>query len=388
MRNLAAFALTALTLSSTLALAAPDPPTGTTTVPIGSHPLEVWPYTTSDFKNASDPVNLVFPASDPREVRQALMALSGNRTPPFPNQAPFNCTWTDAMGYEQAAWAETEGWVGAEVQLACVTPGAPLGNPFRFHIRLFRQGADTLGNAHFEFLIPGTGEHQVLSWDFARSFVTLDMARTGTLTTAGDAPMIPGGSFRAVRRPVYDGLVNGGAIPILALVNLYPLPVGLPAGADVPIPTNGAAAILAAAITLAPSQSKTLTETAVTYDIVVPKPFCATGPADLVRLQGPVRFALRVHTNPSGKYERTYALGGQLTVTPMAPLPGGGFVPVGDPVRSLVQEIHGAKLTDHYGQVTENVAQVLLGNPVQVLAWRFTAGQRDDFDRLLSCGVQ
>ena len=251
MKTLAALAVTAATVSSTLVFAAPDRPTGTIAVPIGSQFVEVWPYTTSDFEQPSDPVNLVFPGSDPREIRQALPGARREPDAVLPAQAPFNCTWTDAMGYEQAAWAETEGWVGAEIQLACVAAGAPLGNPFRFHIRLFRQGEDTLGNAHFEFLIPGTAEHEVLSWDLARAFVTLDAARTGTLTAPpGGLPMIPAGTFRAVRRPVYDALVAGGAIPILAAAGLYP--TSAPAGVDVPIPTSGAAAVLAASITAGP----------------------------------------------------------------------------------------------------------------------------------------
>ena len=115
MRTLVVLAMTAANLSSTLASAAPDRPTGTTPIPIGSQTVEVWPYTTSDFESPSDPVNLVFPGSDPREIRQALMGLNGNRMPSFPAQAPFDCTWTDAMGYEQAARADPEGWVGAEV---------------------------------------------------------------------------------------------------------------------------------------------------------------------------------------------------------------------------------------------------------------------------------
>jgi hypothetical protein len=387
MKTLAALAVTATTLMPTLALADPDRPTDTIAIPIGSQVVEVWPYTTSDFERPSDPVNLVFPGSDPREIRQALMALDGNRAPSFPPQAPFNCTWTDAMGYEQAGWAETEGWVGAEIQLACVAAGAPLGNPFRFHIRLFRQGGDTLGNAHFEFLIPGTAEHEVLSWDLARAFVTLDMARTGALIAPpGGVPMIPAGSFRAVRRPVYDGLVAGGAIPILAAAGLYPTSV--PAGADVPIPTNGAAAVLAAEIIAVPTRSKALAETDVTYDIVIPRPFCSTGPFDLVRLQGPIHFGLRTETTPSGQHERTYTLGGHLTVTPMAPRPGGGFDPVGEPVRAFVQEVHTARLSDRKGQVSESVAQVQLGHPLQVLAWRFAAGSRDGYDRLERCGVE
>ena len=199
--------------------------------------------------------------------------------------------------------------------------------------------------------------------------------------------MIPAGTFRAVRRPVYDALVAGGRRSRSSRpLGLYP--TSAPAGTDVPIPTNGRAAVLAATITLAPAGSKAVTETDVAYDIVVPKPFCATGPADLVRLQGPLHFALRVVTTPSGKYDRSYTLGGPLTVTPMAPRPGGGFDPVGEPVRAFVHEVHRAKLGDRSGQVTESVAQVLLGRPVQALAWRFAAGSRDDFDRLLSCGVE
>jgi len=387
MKTLAALAVTATTLSPTFALAGPDRPTGTNPIPIGSQVVEVWPYTTDDFESPSDPINLVFPGSDPREIRQAFLALDGNRAPSFPLQAPFDCTWADAMGYEQAAWAETEGWVGAEIQLACVAKGAPLGNPFRFHVRLFRQGRDTIGNAHFEFLVPGTAEHQVLSWDLARAFVTLDAARTGALTAPpGGLPMIPAGSFRAVRRPVYDALVAGGAIPILAAAGLYPASV--PAGVDVPIPTDGAAAVLVAEVAAVPARSKALAETDVTYDIVIPRPFCSTGPADLVRLQGPIHFALRTETTPSGQYERKYTIGGHLTVTPMAPRPGGGFDPVGPPVRALVHELHTARLSDRNGQVSESVAQVQLGHPLQVLAWRFAAGSRDDYDRLESCGVE
>jgi hypothetical protein len=378
-------ALTALTLSSTLAFAAPEPPTGTTTVPIGGQSLVVWPYTTSDFDNPYDPVSLIFPGSDPREIRQELLKLTGDR-PGFPAVPGSSCRWVDTMGDEQAVWAETEGWVGGEVQLACVMPGAPLGRPFRFHVRLFRQGENTLGGAHFEFLVPGTATHEPLSWDLARGLLTYDMARTGRLIAAPDAvPMISPGSFRAVRRPVYNGIaMDPAGAKLLAGLGLST--DGLPDDADVPIPTDGEAAVLAAAIALAPVQATFTDGTAVTYNIVVPRPFCATGPADLVWLQGPVHFTVRAHTNPSGKYQRAETITGQLTATPMAPLPGGGFVPVGDPVRAVVTELHRAMLTDHHGQVDWTAAQVQLGDPVQALAWLFAAGQRDAYRLRESCG--
>jgi hypothetical protein len=385
MRN--TLALTVLTFSSTLALAAPAPPTGTTTVPIGAQSVVIWPYTTSDLENPSDPVNLVFPGSDPREIRQALLKVDGTR-PPFASLPGSACRWTDALGDEQAAWAETRGWVGGEVQLACVTPGAPLGSPFRFHIRLFRQGENTLGGAHFEILISGTAEHEALGWDLARDFVTYDLARTGLLTALPESvPTITPGTFRTVRRAVYDGIARSpGGATLLGGLGLSA--AGLSADADVPIPTSGQAAVLAAVIALSPAQAQRADEITVTYDIVAPKPFCGAGPGDLVRLQGPVRLALRTHANPSGKYERAQTISGRLTVTPVAPLPGGGFERVGDPVPAVVSEAHRAMLTDHYGEVTWNGAQVLLGDPVQALAWRFAAGQRDRFNRLVSCGVQ
>ena len=130
MKTLAALAITATTVSSTLAFAAPDRPTGTTTIQIGSQFVEVWPYTTNDFERPSDPVNLVFarqrPPRDPPGVPGARRQPARR---PSRRRPRFNCTWADAMGYEQAAWAETEGWVGAEIQLACVAAGRAARQP-------------------------------------------------------------------------------------------------------------------------------------------------------------------------------------------------------------------------------------------------------------------
>jgi len=155
------------------------PPAGVIHVQAGGEKLHLWPYSTSDFETPSDPVNLIFPNADPREIRQELMKPKGPRAFPFNLPLFGDCQWTDAMGYEQAAYGLPEHWVGGAIQLACVGEGAPLGDPFRFHVRLFRNGRHTLGAAHFEILIDKTPEHQVLSWDYARSFVTADM--TGTL---------------------------------------------------------------------------------------------------------------------------------------------------------------------------------------------------------------
>jgi hypothetical protein len=382
-RSLILVALMSLAATSALPWDTPQAPDGLKDVAAGGVSLTVWPYTTSDFANPSDPLNLIFPNADPRAIRQELLKLDGTR-PPFASLPGGNCTWTDAMGYEQAVFAEPEGWVGGAVQLACVTPGAPLGSPFRFHIRLFRQGDHTLGNAHFEFLIPGTAEHEVLSWDLARELVTFDVGRTGTLTAGPSAVgLVPAGTFRTVRRPVYLGLVQSGAGPLLASLGL-----ALPVSGDIPIPTSGQARVLVSTISLVPVQAKTTTTTRVTYSIVVPKPFCATGPYDFVKLEGPLDFSMTVHTNRSGAYDRTYLIGGTLQVTPMAPTSPTTFVPTGDPVDAFIFEAHRGTLSEGRGQVTERVGQVLLGEPKQSLSWTFAAGHTDHFARQVLCGTE
>jgi hypothetical protein len=209
-----------------------------------------------------------------------------------------DCRWTDAMGDEQAAFGRPERWVGGEVQLACAPEGAPLGIDFRVHVRLFRIGKDTIGGAHLDFLISGTAEHETLSWDFPRAFVAYDMGRTGAVVAPIEpVAMIPAGTFRAVRRPIYEALAVHGAGPFLAMLGLV-----APADpqADVPIPTHGRALGFVTGIDFAPARTHAVTTTEVTYNIVAPKPFCAAGPADYVKLEGPLQFVQPVSTEPSG----------------------------------------------------------------------------------------
>jgi hypothetical protein len=384
-----------LALAADVALAAhPEPPAGIKEVLVGGESISFWPYTTSDYENPSDPINLVFPNADPRAIRQALMALNGTR-PEFAALGipAHDCTWTDAMGYEQAAFVEPAGYVAGAVQLACVVKReAPLGDPFRFHIRLFRSGRNTVGNAHYEILIPGTAEHEVLSWDLARNFATYDVARTGKLMAppAPLADVIPPGSFRTMRRAVYEGLApQAGAL--LTALGLF-----LPAQGDVPIPTSGAAFGFVTDLELVSECTRNQLSARVQYQIVVPKPFCAAEPApgnpgEFVALVGPLDFSLTVETDHAGGYERSYHVGGMLTATPMRlklpPTSPPAFEPTGEPsVEALVLETHRGELDDRRGQVTEKAAQVLLGDPKESLRWHFAAGGHDKYLRKLFCG--
>jgi hypothetical protein len=213
------------------------------------------------------------------------------------------------------------------------------------------------------------------------------MGRTGAVVAPPEDPaIIAPGYFRAVRRPVYDGLAAFGGgilVPLLHSLGLDPSGPG-----DVPIPTSGRAKALVARIDLDRERTTAVTTTRVTYGIVVPRPFCATGPSDFVKLEGPLNFTMSVSTSPWGRYDRTYVLGGTLRVTPMTPIAPGTFVPSGPTVDAPVFEIHRGVLTDEHAQVTENVEQSLHGDAFQSLAWSFAAGDTDRFVRNVVCGTE
>jgi hypothetical protein len=387
-------AVAALVLLPSLALAwgwGPPPPAATVTVDLDGTGrfLTLGPYTANDYSgDVYDPVNLFFLDTDPREIRQALLGLDGNRGM---DGLPFgNCLWEDGMGSEQVAWAENEGWVGGGVQLVCVNPGEPLGDPFRVHLRLYRQGDVTMGAAHLDFLIPGTAQHEALSWDVPRNFVAVDMVRTGLLTALPQpVPVTVSGTFREILRPIYDALFYGGAVDLLIFLDLAevpPYPPAPPPAGDVPIPSDGVALVFSANIILEQEWTVTRSKTVVDYDIVSAKPFCATGPADLVHLAGPVELGVVVYTSPWGAYKRYHWIRGKLSVTPVAPNGSGGYTPTGPPVPAVVSENHRAVLNDWYDQLSQEVSQTLLSDPRQSLRSKLLGGAYDRYDERESCG--
>jgi hypothetical protein len=354
-------------------------PPDTVVVDPGSGSIRVWPYTGTDFSGEpSDPISFFFAETDPRAIRQALLALDGDRTSfGFPSAPPFDCRWADAMGEEQTSWASERGWEGSEIQVACVHDGAPLGDPFRFHLRLFRQGRYTLGGAHFELLIPHTAQHAVLSWELAEQLVTADMVRTGHLTALPSAVALftpVDGSFRAVQRLVFDGLAaDPMAAPLLALLGLV-----APADptADVPIPTDGVATSLVPDLRYRPRPEHRRLSQSVAYDTPAPKPVCSTGPFDWVYITGPVNLVLDTWTDWRGNFYRRYAVDGQLAVAPFDPITRsvvGAFAP------ARVFERHDAVTGRYFGEVRERGSQTLFADPVQSISWSLAAGAFDRY---------
>lgn len=303
----------------------PAAPPGLGTVTAEGHSLVLWPYSGASYTDAKDPIQFAFVGNvDPVRLRSALLALDGNRNlGPISNLPPFNERWTDANGSVQVAYTEPGGWHGSVVQLALGVYA-----PIRVHLRLwqteapFGGGTWTLGAAHFEVLIPGTADHEVLSWNLARDIVASDIARTGLIVAppAVSDPIGANPTWRAIRKDVYNAIPDD----LRQLIGGPPAPVS----DDVPIPSDGRVMTLHLAdLPAAEPGSWTQTFT-LPYGQLVPKPFCSDGPYDYVYAEGSVTLDRSTNVDDTGRYEYTSGISGTLTVTPMdvtqsPPVPAG-----------------------------------------------------------------
>jgi len=332
-------------------ITAPGPPADIATVEFGGQTLHLWPYTGASFDGTpSDPINLVFVGkADPRAIRAALLALDGDRTAfGYPNDYPFNATWSDANGDVQTSYADGEGWVGNVIQLQ-------LGRyEFgRVHLRLFRTGSAfgdggvwTLGGAHFEILIPGTADHWPLSWEVARQIVVVDLMRTGLLdptNPVGETGVISATpTFRDIPAPLYNALPEA----LRNLIGGPPVPVTDPVG----ILSSGKATILNLA-SAAPITPGTWNDAfTLNYDFVTAKPFCNEGGMEYVHLAGPISLGTAVSVDGNGLLSYSKTISGRLQVTPVDPtvMPP---APIGTPYYVNVGE-------ESIGQIASDAASV------------------------------
>jgi hypothetical protein len=326
--------------STTGSFAAAAPPVLQVQVPVPGGTLSIWPYTGTDFSGTpQDPINLVFAgSSDPRAIRTALMALDGNRTAfGMPAEYPFNCTWSDAIGDLQTGYNATAQWVGSAVQLACGTYG-----PIRFHVRLFEGGTATLGNAHFEVLIPGTADHQVLSWELAEQLVKVDFVRSGLLDKANPlaaTSLINDSPFRTIPEPIYNGL----PAELKALIGGPAGSVGSP----VPIATDGRATIFNVAATPSEAPRGSDQSFVLQYGQVIPRPFCASGP-EFLYVEGPVSLRKTVQVSGAGDLSSAFDATGHLRLTPVNPLTG---APIGPTYEADVSDHQVGTFDDRGGRV-------------------------------------
>ena len=312
-------------------------PTPLVTVQLPTQTVSLWPFTGFGFGVQSDPVNLIWIGqADPRALRAALLQLDGERTAlGFPNVFPFNCTWHDEPEVQpEVAYTAASGWIGSPIMLECGTYGEA-----RFHLRFFDVGGGvTVGGAPFEVYIPGTLDHQTISWALAEQFVVADFVRTGLLDssqpyfTTGALNPAPFGTIPAV---IYNGIAA-------ALRQA----IGGPASdvsADVPIPSSGHATILNLRGSVASQPLVTGRRWLQQFDQVIPQPFCAPGPNAFLYVVGPVTLQQEIALSSSGTYQSSFHAEGRLNVTPVDPSTG---VPMGASYQAVVLETHTSLLSD------------------------------------------
>ena len=312
-------------------------PTPLVTVQLPTQTVSLWPFTGFGFGVQSDPVNLIWIGqADPRALRAALLQLDGDRTAlGFPNVFPFNCTWHDEPEVQpEVAYTAASGWVGSPIMLECGTYGEA-----RFHLRFFDVGGGvTVGGAPFEVYIPGTLDHQTISWALAEEFVVADFVRTGLLDptqpyfTTGALNPAP---FRTIPAVIYNG------IPA-ALRQAIGGPVS-DVSADVPIPSSGHATILNLGGSVASQPLLAGRRWLQQFDQVIPQPFCAPGPNAFLYVVGPVTLQQEIALSSSGTYQSSFHAEGRLNVTPVDPSTG---VPMGASYQAVVLETHTSLLSD------------------------------------------
>ncbi|HSJ23774.1 MAG TPA: hypothetical protein VK929_03750 [Longimicrobiales bacterium] len=324
------------------------PPAPLVTATAGGMTRTLWPFTGTDLgadAHASDPINLIFIGdADPRSIRATLLSLDGQR-PGFPPLPFFQCVWEDAMGGNQTAWTDPDGWSGSAIQLEC---GSYVG--LRMHLRLFQAGSWTLGNAHFETIIPGTQEHQVLNWELAEQFVTADLARAGVLAAppSQTEPINPHPFFRTILPQLYWNPQLLPLHPVINAVVIDPQTIGMR--------TDGRATILT--LSGAPGAEPGLTrqELVIAFDQVIPKPFCA-GPTDYVHVRGPLTLRQDVKVSASGVLTRNFHASGELTATPVNPMTG---QPVGPPSQARINGLYTGMVSSGLHATSSLLSQILM----------------------------
>jgi hypothetical protein len=177
----------------------------------------------------------------------------------------------------------------------------------------------------------------VLSWDLAEQLVAYDMARTGLLGAApSTTPVINTPAHREIPAVIYN----------LLPPDLRFLVTGSPEPSAAPVPIgNGDGRATVLALTAAqPYAGGVFTENLpITYGQAIPKPFCSSGPADVVFVQGPVSLVKTVEVSADGRYRSSFSASGVLSVTPVDPATG---QPTAAPHQARVAEHQESAMSD------------------------------------------
>lgn len=355
------------------------PPTELVDLDYFGQAMNFWPYTGVDFSaTPQDPINLVFVGhADPRDIRAALLSLDGDRSAfGLPNEAPFNAQWDDAIGDMQSGYGEESGWTGSAIQLACGEYG-----PLRFHMRLFRIGDYTVANAHLDLQIPGTADHQVISWEAAEQFVMVDLIRTGLLGAEPQpSGMINPPNFKTIPSVIYNML------PV-ELKGLIGGPLG-DVTEDVPIGSDGQATVFYLAGSVPYVTEIREQNFIITYDQTIPKPFCESSEYDYLYVNGDVTLYQTTEMNEDGTFRMKFQADGVISATPVNPLTG---EIIGETMEVVVKENHRSYINDTDFSASSLLFQKLLPTADPNSGWFFKRLRVDSkanngYEEKVSCG--
>ncbi len=347
-------------------------PSPLVTVSLPQQTLQLWPFQGFGFGVQSDPVNLIWIGrADPRLLRAALLGLDGDRTAfGFPDVFPFNCTWHDEPEVQpEVAYTSGSGWVGSPIMLECGS-----FDQARFHLRFFDVGGGvTVGGAPFEVFIPGTVDHQTISWALAEQFVVADFVRTGLLDpsapsfTTGSINPAPFGTIPAV---IYNGIPTG-----------LRQAIGGPLSdvtSDVPIPSSGQATVMNVRASVAMQPLEVQRSWVQQFNQVIPQPFCAPGPNAFLYVVGPVALEQHVEFASDGTYESSFHAAANLSVTPIDPSTG---QPIGATAQAVVTERHTGRIDDDTASTSFLTHRVILPTNLPghgMLDFGFSVGPEGD----------
>jgi hypothetical protein len=200
---------------------------------------------------------------------------------------------------------------------------------------MFRQGDVTVANAHYEILIPGTNQHEVLSWELAEGLVVADIARSGFLGAA-PAPtsvITTAPYYRAVQAPVAAMLAPQQIAGLGLLVN---------GDGTASIPNDGRATILQLASAAPVLSGVVNSDFVIQFGQVIPKPFCVAGTTGYLYASGPIN--VHMESGIVGQnFRSSTTSAGTLTLIEFNPLNG---QTIGAPYQGVVSEQTTVSLTE------------------------------------------
>jgi len=205
-------------------------------------------------------------------------------------------------------------------------------------LRFFDVGGATVGGAPFEVYIPGTLEHQTISWELAEQIVVLDFVRSGLLDPAVPlftTDQVNPSPFGAIPAVIYNGVPAGLRQAIGGPLADVTHPV--------PIANDGHATVLNLSASVGGQPLVAHRRFVEPFDQLIPQPFCGPGPDAFLFVKGPVTLDQQVVFTPSGNYLSHFHAVGHLDVTPVDPVTG---QPIGATYQAVVLEDHQGVLTD------------------------------------------